>query len=226
MIAVIGVVQQAFTVTGMGFRLSELLIMVAAGKPFIVLIMAMVIAILLGMGLPTPIAYLISGVFVAPAMVEVGFSELSAHFFVFFFAIKSGSTPPIAMVAVVAAGIADSNWLKTAWLSFVYSWPGFFIAFAWMYYPSLLLQGSWSDILIRLVCTGIGVAGLSYSFQRHYLVKLKYWEIVLLSLGSLILIFVPASLTLLIGLGLIGFVVFLQFRKRQLIFRYDIVSTL
>lgn len=224
LIAVIGVVQQAFTITGLGPRLSELLVMAAGGRPFLVLIMAMLIAIILGMGLPTPIAYLISGIFVAPAMIEVGFSELASHIFVFFFAIKSGSTPPIAMVAVVAAGIADSNWLKTAWWSFVYSWPGFVIAFALMYYPGYLLQGAWPDVAMRIVLGCIGCSGLAYAMQRRYLARLKIWEIVGLAAGSLVVIFVPAVWAL-AGLALICLVVLSQFKKRQLACGAKAVST-
>ncbi len=190
LIAVIGIVQSAFTITGLGPRLSELLVMVAGGHPVLVLIMSMIIAILLGMGMPTPIAYLLSGLFVAPALVEVGFPELAAHLFLFFFAIKSGSTPPIAVVAVVAAGIAEANWWKTAWLSLAYSLPGFFIAYAFMFYPSYLLEGTWMRILISLICGFIGASGLAYGMQRHLLTKLALWEVFFLIAGSLILIFV------------------------------------
>jgi TRAP-type uncharacterized transport system fused permease subunit len=190
LIAVIGIVQSAFTITGLGPRLSELLVVVADGNPVFVLIMSMVIAILLGMGMPTPIAYLLSGLFVAPAMVEVGFPELAAHLFLFFFAIKSGSTPPIAVVAVVAAGIAEANWLMTAWLSFLYSLPGFFIAFAFMFYPSYLLEGTWATILLSVICGFIGASGLAYGMQRQLLTKLAIWEGLFLIAGSLILIFV------------------------------------
>lgn len=188
LIGVIGIVQAAFTITGLGPRLSELLVLAAGGQPFFVLMIAMAIAILLGMGMPTPIAYLLSALFVAPAMVEVGFSELASHMFCFFFAIKSGSTPPIAVVAVVGAGIAKANWWKTAWISFAYSLPGFVIAFAFMFYPSYLMDGPWTRILMSLIFGLIGTAGIAYAMQRYLLTKLSLWEIFCLAMGSLILI--------------------------------------
>lgn len=212
LIAVIGIVQQAFTITGLGPRMSEILIYAAGGAPIIVLAMAMVITILLGMGLPTPVAYLISGIFVAPAVVEVGFSELAAHMFIFFFAIKSGSTPPIAIVAVVAAGIAKSNWWRTAWWSFVYSWPGFVIAFAFMFFPGFLLEGGWLRNIARLILGAIGVVGIAYGLQRTFLVKLAYWEIALLLLGSLATIFLPGLMPS-IGLIMLLMVVISQINK-------------
>lgn len=222
LIAVIGVVQQAFTITGLGPRLSELLVRAVGGQPFWVLVMSMLIAIILGMGLPTPIAYLISGIFVAPAMIEVGFSELAAHMFIFFFAIKSGSTPPIAVVAVVAAGMAEADWLKTAWWSFVYSWPGFVVAFAFVYHPGYLLQGAWPDILLRALLGGIGCSGMAYAMQRRYLVRLKLWEVVGLAIGSLVVVLATPTWSL-AGLALIFLIVLSQFKKRQLACRANAV---
>jgi TRAP transporter 4TM/12TM fusion protein len=215
LIAVIGIVQQAFTITGLGPRMSELLVYAAGGLPLVILIMAMIITILLGMGLPTPVAYLISGIFVAPAVIEVGFSELAAHLFIFFFAIKSGSTPPIAIVAVVAAAIANSNWWRTAWLSFVYSWPGFIIAFAFMFYPGFLLEGGWLKNSVRLALGVIGTAGMAYGMQRHFLVKMSYWERGLIIVGSLSTVFLPSYYPL-IGLVLITVAGLSQLKRRRL----------
>jgi len=212
LIGIIGIVQQAFTITGMGARLSEILITVSAGQPTMVLIMAMVISIILGMGLPTPIAYILSAIFVAPALVEVGFPELGAHLFLFFFAIKSGSTPPIAVVAVVASGIARANWWKTAWLSFVYSLPGFFIAFAFIFHASYLLAGSWIDILVSCACGLMGVAGMSYSLQRYLLSRLGLAEVLILAGGSLVLLFSRTPL-LFLGLACLLSVFSYQFMK-------------
>jgi len=208
LIAVIGIVQQAFTITGLGPRLSDLLVIAGSGHPILVLMIAMLIAILLGMGLPTPIAYLLSGIFVAPALVELGFSTLAAHLFLFFFAIKSGSTPPIAVVAVVAAGIAKADWLKTSILSFIYSLPGFFIAYAFVLLPGYLMNGSLTAILTSLFCGLVGVCGIAYVMQRHFLTKLALWEMLLLGVGSYNLIFrsivhpaVGFSLILLVGIS-------------------------
>ncbi|MCJ7594560.1 MAG: TRAP transporter large permease subunit, partial [Desulfobacterales bacterium] len=176
----------------------------------------MVISIILGMGLPTPIAYILSAIFVAPALVEVGFPELGAHLFLFFFAIKSGSTPPIAVVAVVAAGIARANWWKTAWLSFVYSLPGFFIAFAFIFHASYLLEGAWGEILVSCICGLIGVAGMSFSLQRYLLNRLGLAEMLILAGSSLVVLF-SRSVYLFLGLACILLVCsyqFMKFRKR------------
>ena len=213
LIAVIGVVQQAFTITGLGHRLSEIILSAAGGSPILALVMAMAISIILGMGLPTPIAYLLSGIFVAPALVEMGFSELGSHLFIFFFAIKSGSTPPIAVVAVVAAGIARANWWKTAWLSFIYSLPGFFIAFSFVLYPGYLMEGTWIDIVITSSCGLIAVSGFSFAMQRYLLTDLSFSKSLLLGFGSFAIIFSKSVVHLIIGFMCITFVVLSQMRR-------------
>ncbi len=189
MIATLGIIQQAFIITGLGPRLSDILVTLAGQNPVSVLVMSMVISIILGMGMPTPIAYLLTAVFVAPALVELGFPLLAAHLFLFYFAIKSGSTPPVAVVAVVAAAIAKSNWWKTGWKAFWYSLPGFFVAYAFVFKPAYLLQGNPGDIALTLVCGLIGTAGVAVAVQKYLFLEMKFWEITLLAASSLSLIF-------------------------------------
>lgn len=215
LIAVIGVVQQAFTITGLGHSLSEMIVNMAGGSNVLVLFFSMAIAIILGMGLPTPIAYLLTGIFVAPALVQMGFPELGAHLFLFFFAIKSGSTPPIAVVAVVAAGIAQANWWKTAWKSFIYSLPGFFIAFAFVLYPAYLMDGTWSEILIAIVSGVIAVSGFSFAMQRYLLIPLSLIKFVFLFGGAFALIIWQEPAYLLIGMVCVLGVGLSQFKKHS-----------
>ena len=189
MIATLGIIQQAFIVTGLGPRMSDILVTMAGQDPTSVLVMSMVIAILLGMGMPTPIAYLLTAVFVAPALVEVGFPLLGAHLFLFYFAIKSGSTPPVAVVAVVAAAIAEADWWKTGWRAFWYSVPGFFVAYAFVFIPAYLLQGSPLTVTFTFICGLIGTAGIAVAIQRYLFLKMRFWEIILLGAGSLSLMF-------------------------------------
>lgn len=215
LIAVIGVVQQAFTITGLGHNLSEIIVNMAGGSKVLVLFFSMAIAIILGMGLPTPIAYLLTGIFVAPALMQMGFPELGAHLFLFFFAIKSGSTPPIAVVAVVAAGLAQANWWKTAWKSFIYSLPGFFIAFAFVLYPAYLMDGTWSEILKAFVSGSIAVSGFSFAMQRYLLIPLSPVKFVFLFGGAFALIFWQQPAYLLIGVMCVLGVVLSQFKKHS-----------
>lgn len=165
------------------------------------------------MGLPTPIAYLISAIFVAPALVELGFSEIASHLFLFFFAIKSGSTPPIAVVAVVAAGIARANWWKTAWRSFIYSLPGFIIAYGFVFNGGFLLGTKWYEVLKALSCGLAGVAALSFAMQRYLFTPLSFLEFLLLSLGALLTVLMGSGIHVLIGLSFFTITILIQVQK-------------
>jgi len=215
MIATLGIIQQAFVITGLGPRVSEILVTIAGSDPLIVLIMSMGISILLGMGMPTPMAYLLTALFVAPALVEVGFPLLASHLFLFYFAIKSGSTPPVAVVAVVAAAIAEADWWKTAWTAFWYSVPGFFIAYAFVYRPAYLLQGDPGVIIFTFICGSIGTAGIAAAIQRHLFFKMKFWEIVCLFMGSLCLTFLYCPIVGFILVAVPAFSQWVKFRASK-----------
>ncbi len=201
MIGCLGIVQQAFTITGLGPRLSDLLISMAGSNNLILLFMALVVSIILGMGMPTPIAYLLCAVFVAPALVAVGIPELAAHLFLFYFAIKSGSTPPIAVVAVVAAGIAETNWWKTAVKSFLYSLPGAVIAFAFVYNPSYLMSGTALSIVLTAFFGLLGTSGVAAALLGRMLTRLSPWQAAVLFIGSGVMMFWGLAGSL-VGLGI------------------------
>ncbi|NQD91455.1 TRAP transporter fused permease subunit [Pseudomonas sp. CrR25] len=165
LIVAIGFIQQALVTTGLGPRLSELILASTDGSLILTLLLSVLTATLLGMGMPTPVAYVLLALFVAPALEAVGVSTLAAHLFLFYFAIKSGSTPPVAVVAIVAASIAEANWWKTSVCAFVYSLPSFVIAFMFVYYPELLMQGAWPDIALAVVTALIGTVAITGALQ-------------------------------------------------------------
>lgn len=188
LIAAVGFIQQAIVTTGLGPRLTELILAATNDQVIATLIVGMVIATILGMGMPTPIAYILLALFVAPALQKAGVSLLAAHLFLFYFAIKSGSTPPVAVVAVVAAGIAEANWWRSGVLAFLYSLPGFVVAFMFVYSPPLLLIGSWGDVLLSTVTAVIGVVGFAVAIQGWWRFRLSWLERGLIGLGSICLV--------------------------------------
>jgi TRAP-type uncharacterized transport system fused permease subunit len=95
----------------------------------------------------------------------------------------------VAVVAVVAAAIAESDWWKTGWRAFWYSLPGFFVAYAFVFQPAYLLQGAPVTIVLTFICGFIGTAGIAVAIQRHLFMKMRIWEIILLAAGSLSLTF-------------------------------------
>jgi TRAP transporter 4TM/12TM fusion protein len=215
LIAAIGFIQQAMVTTGLGPRLSEIILLGTQGSLILTLLLAVVVATILGMGMPTPIAYVLLALFVAPALEAVGVPTLAAHLFLFYFAIKSGSTPPVAVVAIVAATIAEANWWKTGVTAFVYSLPGFVVAFMFVYAPELLFEGPWHEILLAAVMASIGtvaIAGALWGWLQH---PLSPAERVIVGVGSLCLVH-PGIVTDAIGLVLVvGGVLLARLRTRR-----------
>ena len=205
-IAALGLVEQGLTVTGLGVRMSEVFLVLSGGNEFAMLFLAVITTILFGMGMPTPLAYTLGAVFVAPPLVDAGFPLLAAHMFVFFFAIKSGSTPPVAVVAVVGAAIAKANWWPVAFLSFWYSLPGWLVAFAFMYAPELLHSGGtlFSNVWAISFATA-GVFATSVALVGYWFGVLNLALRALLAVAGALTI-APGELSDVIGLAAIAVV--------------------
>ena len=161
----IGLIQAAIVATGLGPRLTDIILDFSNGSLLMTAGLTVVAATVLGMGMPTPITYLLLAMFAAPALVDCGSSLLAAHLFIFYFAIKSGSTPPVALVAVVAASIAEANWFRTAVTAFVHSFPGFAVAFMFLYQPALLFDGTSAAIAVVLVKATLAVLAITSGIQ-------------------------------------------------------------
>ncbi len=201
----IGLIQQAVLTTGLGPRLTEIILSVSDGSTIVTLLLAVVVATVLGMGMPTPIAYILLAIFLAPAIVATGVSVLATHLFLFYFAIKSGSTPPVAMVAVVAASIAKANWWWTGVTAFFYSLPGFIVAFMFVYSPALLMQAPAHEVLLALVTATVGVLALSGGLQGWWLTWITWPERIILVAIAFTLVH-TGWLTDLVGLGLVALI--------------------
>ncbi len=152
--AAAGMVAGVLAVTGLGSKISALIIAVSAGEALIALILTALMAIVLGMGLPTTAAYLILATVVTPPLVQMGVPLLTAHMFVFFFGCISTITPPVALASYVAASIAGSDINRTSWTAFGYGITCYILPFMFFFGPALLLDGTVLEIL-RAVATGL-----------------------------------------------------------------------
>jgi len=131
-------------------------------------ILAMVISIVLGMGMPTVAAYVIVAALIAPALVQQFFvPDLAAHFFVLYAAILSGLTPPIAIAVVVATGIAESNFWRTAHEAMKISAPIYVLPFAFIYNPELVVGGFGIDTLFSGLIALAGALGISHGLNYY-----------------------------------------------------------
>jgi TRAP transporter 4TM/12TM fusion protein len=145
-------------ITGIGVKLSEFILAVAGESDFLALILAAMVTLILGMGVPTTAAYLLAAAVIAPSLKMMGFEAIAVHMFIFYYAILSAITPPVCAAVYVAAGIAQANWVKTAWISMRLAVIEYMIPFIFIYNTSLLFLGSAERILFSFITAVIGVS--------------------------------------------------------------------
>ncbi len=170
--AAAGIISGNLAVSGLGIKISSIIISASGGIPIVALVLTMFTAIILGMGLPTTAAYLILATVVAPSLAELGVPLLTAHMFVFFFGCVSTITPPVALASYVAAGIAGADINKVGWTAFGYGITAFVLPFMFFFGPALLLDGTVTDIALAVVSgiTGVYlVAGSVVGYINHQL---------------------------------------------------------
>jgi TRAP transporter 4TM/12TM fusion protein len=138
-IAAIGILVGALDTAGLGLKLANLIATIRGESLFSALVVAMIGALVLGMGMPTLPAYLIIILVMGPAIQALGISMLTAHMFVFYYGVASSLTPPVAIAAYAAAPIAAANPLMTAFMSFRLGMAKFIIPFIFAFYPVILI---------------------------------------------------------------------------------------
>jgi TRAP transporter 4TM/12TM fusion protein len=138
-IAAIGILVGSLDSTGLGLKLASVISEIRGESLFSALLVAMVGALILGMGMPTLPAYLIIILVMGPAIQALGVSMVTAHMFVFYYGVASSLTPPVAIAAYAAAPIAQANPLMTAFMSFRLGMAKFIIPFVFAFYPTILI---------------------------------------------------------------------------------------
>ena len=123
----------------------------SAGHIFLALILAAMVSLILGMGMPTTAAYVLSASVVGPALSMIGVNLLSAHMFIFYCALLSALTPPVCTAVFTAATIAEAHWLKVAGVSIRLAIMKYIIPFFFVYRPSILLMGRWYNIIGTII---------------------------------------------------------------------------
>jgi len=192
--AAAGIVAGVLSMTGVGSKISGLIIEISAGQPLIALGMTALMAIVLGMGLPTTAAYLILATVVAPPLVEMGVPILTAHMFVFFFGCISTITPPVALASYVAAGIAGSDINKTSWTAFAYGITSYILPFMFFFGPALLMNGTAFEIVSAVVIGLISVYCIATAVVGYFLHPLgAMGRIIMAATGLLLLYQSPAT---------------------------------
>lgn len=198
--AAAGIIVGVIALTGIGTRFSSLLLGLAGQSQVVALFFAMIVAIILGMGMPTTAAYAVAASVIAPGLIQMGIQPLMAHFFIFYFAVMSAITPPVALAAYAGAAIAQSDPMKTSVEAFKFGLAAFVVPFMFFASPALLMQGTWGEILHVVVSASFGVFLLSCAVQAWLVGPLNVVQRLLVG-GAALAMIDGGFLTDAIGLG-------------------------
>lgn len=221
--ATVGLVIGVVTLTGVGFKVSYIItsaaqsisqvfsVIVPAGLAsqqgmtlFAALVMTGMVCILMGCGIPTTANYIIMVTVAAPTLVQLGVEPLVAHFFVFYYGVLADITPPVALAAYAAAGMAGGDPFKTGNTAFRLGLAKVLVPFVFVFSPSLLLVAkgfTWYDFAVTFTGCVLGITVLAAALSRFALVEMSRWEQALCVLAALLLI-APGLTPTLLGAAL------------------------
>ena len=211
---VIGVIAQ----TGLGLTFTGVVRAAAQDLLLPALLLTMVAGIILGMGMPTTPAYIVQVALLVPALVRLGIAVEAAHMFVFYFAILSAITPPVAIAVYAACGISRSAVWATSWAAVKLGLTGYIIPFMFVFGPSLLLIGDWDVIALSAVTAATGVAFLAGGLSGFF-VKPANWATRILFIAAAFTLIKPGIWTDLSGLslGVVGILINLRWPAAALV---------
>jgi len=197
-----GIIVGTVSMTGLGIKFANLIEQISQGHLILALMFTAVASLVLGMALPTTANYIVQASVAAPALVALGLPVLTAHMFVFYFGVFADITPPVALAAYTAAGIAKGDPMKTGVIATRNVIVGFIVPFLFVYHPGLILRGPVEDMAMMIPSTALAVVALS-AFVGNYLHRLcAVWErFGLLAAG--VLLITPGWMTDAIGLALL-----------------------
>lgn len=226
--AVVGIIIGVVSLTSFGTVMTSAITSFGAGSLFWTLFLTMLASIVLGMGLPSIPAYIITATMTAPALAEFGIPVLVAHLFVFYFGIFANITPPVALAAFAGAGISGGDPMRTGLNALRLSIAGFIIPYLFVYNPAMLMIDTtdiavnatefalppiWEIISITVTAI-IGIIGLSATAEGYFQTRLNVLFRIVLGAGALMLI-VPETLTDIIGLTIVLGIFVINFLKSK-----------
>lgn len=222
--ATVGIVIGVVTLTGVGFKISYIITSWAAAiaggvasvlpaalvdmkslSLFAALAMTGIVCILMGCGIPTTANYIIMVTVAAPTLVQLGVQPLVAHFFVFYYGVLADITPPVALAAYAAAGMAGSDPFKTGNMAFRLGLAKALVPFVFVFSPSLLLVAKGFtvyDFIVTFAGCVLGIVVLAAALSRFLLVEMKRWE-QLVCLAAALLLIAPGLVVTLIGAAMV-----------------------
>ena len=194
-----GIIVGVIALTGIGGRFSNMVLAIAGESRFLALVFAMLITLVLGMGMPTTAAYAVAASVVAPGLAQLGVPALTAHLFIFYYAVISAITPPVALASFAAAGMANADPWKTSLIALKLGLATFIVPFMFFFGPELLMRGEWPAIVQVLITASIGVYLLAASTEGWYVARRIDMASRAVLFGSALCLIVPGLVTDMVG---------------------------
>ncbi len=211
--AVVGIIIGVVSLTGFGLNMANAIIQLGNTSLLATLVLTMITCMILGMGLPSIPAYLITATMAAPALIQLGVPAIAAHMFVFYFAMFANITPPVALASFAAAGISGGDPMKTGIQSVKLALAGFIVPYMFVYNNALLLIDTTPLVAIRVVITAIiGVMMIGMATEGYMMGKLNPAIRVVVFAGSLLLITESVTQDV---MGLVVFALLIVFQKMK-----------
>ena len=225
---VVGIIIAAVNLTSFGSTLTAAITQIGAGSLFLTLFLTMIASIILGMGLPSIPAYIITATMAAPALAEFGVPILVAHLFVFYFGIFANITPPVALASFAAAGLSGGNAMTTSLISVRLAIAGFMVPYLFAYEHALLMVDTSNvatnatefpmapigTIITVAVIAIVGVIALSSAIEGYFKTHLNVLERIILGAAGLCMI-IPETVSTIIGSIVVIIVVGLNYVKAK-----------
>jgi TRAP transporter 4TM/12TM fusion protein len=212
--AAAGIVGGVINLTGVGGRFANLLLQVAGDFQVVALLFAMVVAAILGMGVPTTAAYAIAAAVVAPGLIRIGVPPLVAHMFIFYYATLSAITPPVALASFAAAGLAGADMWKTSVIALQRGLATFIVPFMFWESPALLGEAPLIEIAQGAVTATCGVVALAMAMEGWFLGRLSL-PLRAAMIAAALMLMVPEGFTDLLGIALASAVAAFQIFARR-----------
>ncbi|MFV1966417.1 MAG: TRAP transporter permease [Pirellulaceae bacterium] len=180
--ACVGIIIGVVNLTGVGTAFPNAIVPLAQESLLLALIAIMVCSIVLGMGLPSAVCYLLMATLIGPVLSRLGVAPLAAHLFIFYFGMMSMVTPPVALAAYATASIAGSKIMATSWAAFRFALVGFTLPYMFIYRPALLLMAPEGEtltvraVLHALIAAVVGIVALAAGLAGFFQNRLAWWE--------------------------------------------------
>jgi TRAP transporter 4TM/12TM fusion protein len=226
--AVVGIIIGVVSLTSFGNVMTSSIASLGAGSLFLTLFFTMIASMILGMGLPSIPAYIITATMAAPALAEFGIPILIAHMFVFYFGIFANITPPVALAAFAGAGISGGDPMRTGFTALKLSAAGFLIPYLFVYNPAMLMidatdaavnakefpMASALDITMITITAVVGIIALSASIEGYFRSSLNALLRIVLGAGALMMI-IPETFTDIAGVIIVTSIFILNFIQEK-----------